>query len=44
VQLARLKYPNILPGIGARPQRWTVSCGGFDRLPGVIILNCAGLR
>jgi predicted phage-related endonuclease len=24
---------------GVRPKRWTVSCGGLDRLPGVIILE-----
>jgi hypothetical protein len=22
-----------------RPKRWTVSCGCFDRLPGVVILE-----
>ena len=24
---------------GVRPGRWAVSCGGFDRLPGVMILE-----
>ena len=24
---------------GVRPKRWMVSCGGLDRLPGVIILE-----
>jgi hypothetical protein len=27
------------PLIGVRPKRWTVSCGCFDRLPGVVILE-----
>jgi len=25
--------------IGVRPLGWTVSCGGFDSLPGVVILE-----
>ena len=24
---------------GVRPGSWTVSCGGFDSLPGVVILE-----
>jgi hypothetical protein len=30
---------NDWPVLGVRPKRWTVSCGGLDRLPGVIILE-----
>jgi hypothetical protein len=26
-------------GIGVRPSDWTVSCGDFDSLPGVVILE-----
>jgi len=26
-------------GDGVRPLGWTVSCGGFDSLPGVVILE-----
>ena len=29
----------ICSAIGVRPKRWTVSCGCFDRLPGVVILE-----
>ena len=25
--------------LGVRPSSWTVSCGGFDHLPGVVILE-----
>jgi hypothetical protein len=26
-------------GSGVRPRGWTVLCGGFDSLPGVVILE-----
>src|SRR5215471_15447917 len=29
---------------GVRPLGWTVSCGGFDRLPGVVILVLRGAQ
>ena len=30
---------HLNPVCGVRPLSWTVSCGGFDRLPGVMILE-----
>jgi hypothetical protein len=29
----------VAPNNGVRPERWTVSRGGFDSLPGVVILE-----
>jgi hypothetical protein len=29
----------IATSVGVRPSDWTVSCGGFDSLPGVVILE-----
>src|SRR5580693_9507698 len=31
--------PNSATASGVRPQRWTVSGGGFDRLPGMVFLE-----
>jgi hypothetical protein len=30
---------NLIIVHAVRPKRWTVSCGCFDRLPGVVILE-----
>ena len=35
----RLRRNPVFIAGGVRPGSWTVSCGGFDSLPGVVILE-----
>jgi hypothetical protein len=44
-RLTSIRYPLYSMGVtlkghcGVRPSDWTVSCGGFDSLPSVVILE-----
>ena len=35
----RYVFTQPRPISGVRPGSWTISCGGFDSLPGVVILE-----